>query len=430
MRRRAAALAALCVLAAACSPPGRETVLPDIPDELPPATTTIATPEPVCQLGFGTGKGVEVLEVVAGVPAEAVLAPGDVVVAVDGRAVTDSTQLVSAIQSKSIGDTISVDVEREDREFTGDVELVEHTDTPGTPMAGISIRTAVDLVAPDELATVAAATIGGSTARVVQLAGRLFALDPLEGQWEPIADRPPEGAWAAAAGAVYTIEDADPDTLVEVASAGRLDLAPGNWNTRWVLGSVGSDVLLLAERTEGDTLEAGLLAVDPATGEIHWDWLPGMSGTGLPLVPVLSVADPTQSRVLVGLTELAGDGAESTALTLVVLEASGDIAEVTTPADGAIPEGSIAVGWHDAGMVALLPPEQDRVILWDVDTGAIDEVAVPRLSSATDLVPVGDGHHFIMETATGLDLVAPETVRPLAVDCTVDRISALGYGSG
>jgi hypothetical protein len=296
-------------------------------------------------------------------------------------------------------------------------------------MAGISIRTAVDLVPPGELETAATTTIDGVAARVAAVEGRLFAVDPLRGAWEPIADTVPEATWAAVGGAVYTLEDTDPDVLIEVTGGARLDLSQETWNTRWVLGSVGTDVLVLAERPAADGFEAGVLAIDPATGDIRWEYLPGMSSNGLPLVPVLAVPDPSQQSVLVALTELPATDDDAGPLTLAVIDSSGSEARVTGPADGAIPADSRTIGWHDEGRVGFLPPEQDRVIVWEVATGAVADVVVPRLASASELVPVGDGEHFIMATTTGLDLVAADTVRPLAVDCVTERISALGYGS-
>lgn len=429
MRRLAAVVVALSLIGAACNQgSNRETVLPDIPEELPPTDTTLAPAEPVCMLGFGTGKGAEILEVVAGVPAESVLAAGDVVVEVEGRAITDSTELIAAIQSKAIGDTISVGVDRSGEEFTGEVELIEHSDTPGTPMAGISIRTAVDLVAPGDLTTVTTARLDDPATRITELDGRLFALDPVQGAWEPIADEIPESPWAAVAGAIYTLEDTDPDVLVDVAGDARLDLIPETWNTRWVLGSIGSNVLMVAERDVGESLETAMLAIDPATGDVAWEYLPGASDADLPLVPVLGIPDPTQSRILVALAELTTTDTDLGALRFVIVDASGAAVGMTPPLDGAIPADSLAIGWHDGDRVAYLPPDRERVILWDVDSGAVADVVIPRLASATELVPVGDGERFIMETATGLDLVATDTVRPLAVDCVADRISALGYG--
>jgi putative serine protease PepD len=62
--------------------------------------------------------------IVPGGPAErAGLKPGDVVVAIDGKAVADSSELIVAIRSRSPGDTISLTVRRDGDERTVKVTL-------------------------------------------------------------------------------------------------------------------------------------------------------------------------------------------------------------------------------------------------------------------------------------------------------------------
>jgi PDZ domain len=429
MRRVAVASLVLSLLAASCATgSNRDTVIPDIPVSLAPTESTIPQAELTCRVGFGTGRGAEVIEIVAGVPAASVLEPGDVVVSVDGAPISDSTQLVAAIQTRGIGDTIDIEADRAGTTIAGEVELVERADSPGTAMAGISIRTAVDLRPAEGLATVPAPTITGAAARVVELEGRLLAFDPLVGEWETVADVAPAEPWAAVDGEVYALAEDGSSQLVAVLGDQSIAIPPGPWIPRWVIGSMGPDLLVLGEQGTGDGYSAAILAVDAATGDIAWEWSPGTQD-GLPLVPLLSLPDPTQTQSLIVLAAMSSLSADPESLSLAVIDHGGEPITVATPASGELPAQAVAIGWHDAKRIAYLPAERDRVLVWDITSGSVEEVEVPRISTASELLPVGDGTHFIMQTGTGIDLVSPSTVRPLAVDCVPDRISGLGFGS-
>ena len=79
-----------------------------------------------------TGPGARISEVTSGGPAErAGLAGGDVVTAVDGRAVADATELVIAIRSSAPGDTVTLSVESGGRDRDVDVTLGSDTETGG-----------------------------------------------------------------------------------------------------------------------------------------------------------------------------------------------------------------------------------------------------------------------------------------------------------
>jgi len=83
--------------------------------------------------GRYTGQGVKVLEqatgdqapVVPGGPADkAGIRPGDVIVAIDGRPVTTSVELIVAIRAKAVGDTAKLTVRRGGKDLTLTVTLV------------------------------------------------------------------------------------------------------------------------------------------------------------------------------------------------------------------------------------------------------------------------------------------------------------------
>jgi putative serine protease PepD len=80
---------------------------------------------------FYAGIGARVESVTPGSPADAAgLAPGDVIVEIDGRPIPDARTLIVAIRANAPGDTISVTAERGARVFTTEVTLEARTDVP------------------------------------------------------------------------------------------------------------------------------------------------------------------------------------------------------------------------------------------------------------------------------------------------------------
>ncbi|MEZ5115160.1 MAG: trypsin-like peptidase domain-containing protein [Candidatus Nanopelagicales bacterium] len=77
-----------------------------------------------------TGDGARIGEVTPGGPSErAGLGPGDVIVALDGRPVADSTELVVAIRARAPGDTVTLTIE--DGDGTREVSVVLAADSEG-----------------------------------------------------------------------------------------------------------------------------------------------------------------------------------------------------------------------------------------------------------------------------------------------------------
>ncbi|HEX3621401.1 MAG TPA: PDZ domain-containing protein [Acidimicrobiales bacterium] len=90
------------------------------------------------------GVGAEVVEVQAGLPAEAVLKPNDVIVAIDGKPVTNSSSAVTAIQAHAPGDHLKMQIRRGDAAPT-DVEAVLGQGDPGKPLLGVRLSTKIKL---------------------------------------------------------------------------------------------------------------------------------------------------------------------------------------------------------------------------------------------------------------------------------------------
>jgi PDZ domain-containing protein len=106
----------------------------------------------------------EVLDVVDGVPADGVVAEGDVVVAFQGTPVAGSGELVDLVQQQEPGDTVAITVERDGEERELDVELGEDG---GSTVIGILLEPRYELPFEVEYDV---AGIGGPSA------GLMFAL--------------------------------------------------------------------------------------------------------------------------------------------------------------------------------------------------------------------------------------------------------------
>ncbi len=71
-------------------------------------------------------RGAYVVEVVSGSPAEkAGIKPGDIITTVDGNKLTDENSLATIISKKKVGDTVKVEIYRDNQNQTLDVTLVE-----------------------------------------------------------------------------------------------------------------------------------------------------------------------------------------------------------------------------------------------------------------------------------------------------------------
>ena len=97
------------------------------------------------RLGYGDlGVGAEVVEVQAGLPAAAILKPNDVIVAVDGKAVANSGDAVTAIQAHAPGDHLRLSVRGDDGPPT-DMEAVLGQGDNGKPLLGVRLSTKIKL---------------------------------------------------------------------------------------------------------------------------------------------------------------------------------------------------------------------------------------------------------------------------------------------
>jgi len=430
MRRAAAPVVlAFTLVASACSGGGRETQTFSVPEQVQGQVTLpgeIASS--ACRLGIGTGFGAEVLNVEAGIPASRVLQRGDVIIEVDQVAVVESVDLIDAVRARQVGETVSVRVTRGGADpFDADIELIEGVDGSGAPRLGIGVRTAVEL---RDLQTVddVAAPDSPFTA-VVSVDGSLYAVDVVDGTWSSLNSATPESAWTAAAGGIYVLEVGEPDRLVSVTGPpSSVEFVAEGWDGRLVIGSQAGLVLVYADREAEIGVQGSLFAVDPASGAIAWFWAPrDAEGVDNP-IPIFAVSSPSQDRTLVGTAQF--DDGNTEVLQFSLLDRSGEPLMVVPPAAGELPAGVITIGWYTDTEVAYYQPATRTIVLWNVDTGDLEEIELPIVSAGAQFAPVGDGAHFMMITDVSLELVRGgerASMRPLAVDCVIDQIAPPGF---
>jgi PDZ domain-containing protein len=116
------------------------------------------------------GVGAEVVEAQAGLPAATVLKANDVIVAIDGKPVGNSSDAVTAIQAHAPGDHLKMQIRRDDGAPT-DVEAVLAQGDAGKPLLGVRLSTKIKL--PFDINIDSGKVIGPS-------AGLAYALELLD----------------------------------------------------------------------------------------------------------------------------------------------------------------------------------------------------------------------------------------------------------
>ncbi len=122
-----------------------------------------------------TGQGARVETVIDGMPAQGVLQVGDLIVGVDGQPITTTNSMVQAIARHSVGDQVTLTVQRDRQEQTLQVGTRESPTEPGRPIVGITISTyQFDVHTPFPV-DIQSDNVGGPSA------GFMFALGILDG---------------------------------------------------------------------------------------------------------------------------------------------------------------------------------------------------------------------------------------------------------
>lgn len=115
-------------------------------------------------------KGIYVVSVIEGMPADGILESGDKIVEIDNQKVSQSDDLIDYVSTKEEGTIIDVTIEREKEQLTKEIELVSF---PGdVNKVGIGIQLVTDReVKVDQKVEFASGNIGGPSA------GLMFTLE-------------------------------------------------------------------------------------------------------------------------------------------------------------------------------------------------------------------------------------------------------------
>jgi PDZ domain-containing protein len=108
-------------------------------------------------------KGVLVAGTVPSTPAARLLQTGDVITAVDGRALTTPDQLESVVQAHAVGQPVHLSVTRGSQTLGLDVATVQNSQPPPAPQRIVGVQVEPDYVPPVDI-KIDAGSIGGPSA--------------------------------------------------------------------------------------------------------------------------------------------------------------------------------------------------------------------------------------------------------------------------
>ena len=87
------------------------------------------------------GEGVEIIEVLENSEASGKLQSGDIITSIDGNQTDIASTAVDLIRNREIGDTVDLEVLRDNKKINLTVETIELPESPGKPSIGILITT-------------------------------------------------------------------------------------------------------------------------------------------------------------------------------------------------------------------------------------------------------------------------------------------------
>ncbi|MBB5323794.1 PDZ domain-containing protein [Anoxybacillus tepidamans] len=115
-------------------------------------------------------RGVYVMSVVPGMPAEHILQVGDRIVRIDGKTMNTSEQLIQYVRQKKKGDQVSITWKRNGKEKTASLSLAPFPQSPQQIGLGVSLMTDYDVVTEPPV-RIDSEKIGGPSA------GLMFSLE-------------------------------------------------------------------------------------------------------------------------------------------------------------------------------------------------------------------------------------------------------------
>ncbi|MFC3040227.1 SepM family pheromone-processing serine protease [Virgibacillus xinjiangensis] len=115
-------------------------------------------------------EGIYVVSVMEGMPADGKLQTGDRIIGVDGREVREATDLTSYVETKDVGETVSLEVVREEEVSTKELTLAQFDGNNSRAGIGISLVTDRNVEVDPEV-NFSSGRIGGPSA------GLMFSLE-------------------------------------------------------------------------------------------------------------------------------------------------------------------------------------------------------------------------------------------------------------
>ena len=404
------------VLVSACTgqtPPSRQP-LPSVGEVVEEALP--------CGFLLGEGLGVSIEDVISGGAADGVLESGDLLVGLDGATVANADQLRAVLAEKAVGDEVALDVKRGEDDIALEVTLGANPDDPARPLLGVMIETAFERVPAPELT---GQLEGSPLTRAVEIGGDLYVLDPQTAAWGSLEVEAPTGPWAAVAGGIFVVEQADSaeSSLFDVVSRDRILFEAGDWRASRILGSIGNQIVVSASRpVEGDEglFELAIMLIDLEARNARWIWVIDDFDLGL---PVVTFPSPDGTRILV-----AGQGQEDEIIRYLVIGVDSIVQQ--RPADLTSAEDLIAVGWLDNRQV-LMRTRDGALQLLEPATGLVTPMEMPAtVGSVSRVWAVGDGELLLADTGSALVRFrssGDSEVRILADNCEVGLIGDIGW---
>ena len=234
-----------------------------------------ATAVALDELGYEvpiSGTGAIVFTVSPDVPADAVLAPGDVIIGADGRPITVADELVALVQSKRPGDELQLVLERPgiDDPITTYTSLASRPEDPNAPMLGIQLGTRdLQFDFPVDV-TIDSGQVGGPSAGLAFTLGIMDVLTPdsitggqriattgtidLEGNVGPVGGVPQKTVAVRRAGAqLFLVPSSEYEQAKEFAGDMRVEPVDTIDDALRVLSTIGGG----AEAVEAQGVPAG-----------------------------------------------------------------------------------------------------------------------------------------------------------------------------
>jgi hypothetical protein len=372
--------------------------------------------------------------VLEGTAASGVFRVGDLITELGGEPITSSSDLVVAIRARSAGEQIGATVLREGEQVELAVTLGPHPTELGRALLGVEVVTPISTFDPEDLPPLSA-PLEGPFVRGVVADGRLVLLDPVPGRWQLYAADGPSTSWAMIGPEIYTVEADDgggPVALRALGSGERQTLSTLKWQSPTLVTSLGDLGIAIGQRgiavpsTGTPDLETAVLAIDPSTGNLAWQWTPRTLSDREVLV-LFGYANPARDRFVV---IMAADG-DVTRSTYAILDPRGEEVTGWPDQEDFVPEESLVFGWYDnRSLLYAGTGDQPGLFAFDIESRDRVPVTLPvDFVGASSLWTVGNGRHLIAQVDNGLvlvDTVGGET-RPLAQNCNVSSLGDPGW---